>query len=71
MDDKFVCIKVLTSQKLADRACTALEEAGIPVMLQHLEVEEGELRALGFRVFTPTRCVQSASRIVERFQAAA
>jgi hypothetical protein len=71
MEDKFVCIKVITSQKVADKACTALEEAGIPVMLQHLELQEGDLKALGFRVFTPSRCVQNASKIVDRFHAAA
>lgn len=74
MDDRFLCIKVITDQSIADKACNALEEAGIPVILEHLEVGDGDVRALGYRLLTPSTCVQHALKIVglqgkgDRFQ---
>lgn len=62
--DHYVLLTRITEQPLANRACAMLEDAGIPVMLEHVEVTTGETRASSYRVFVPSQHTQSAQRLV-------
>lgn len=61
--EQFVVVITTTDQPLADRACAALEDAGIPVMLEHVEIHENNFRASGYRLMVPSQFVQSAQRL--------
>lgn len=64
--EKFEVLTTTTEQKLANQTCEALEEAGIPVMLEHREIVEGPGRACGFRVLVPSDCMQAAQMLARR-----
>ena len=70
MTERFVSIKVLSDSASADRTCSILEEAGIPVLIQHLEIEEGTLKASGYRVLAPAHCAQTAMKLLNVRQTA-
>jgi hypothetical protein len=54
-----------TEARIADASCEALEDAGIPVMIEHVDVlEEGE-RAPGFRLLVPSEHSQEALRLAQ------
>ena len=62
--ERFVVLTTLTDQSLANRACSLLESAGIPVMLEHVEIFGDDMRAIGYRLMAPARMSQSAMRLV-------
>ena len=71
MDERYVSITVFSDPVAADQACSVLEEAGMPVLIQHLEVQDGNIRASGYRVLAPANCVQTAMRLLNLRRAAA
>ena len=64
--DRFVVLITTTDQPLAERYCAALEEADIPVMLEHVEIHDGTLRASGYRLMVPAQFSTAAHRIADR-----
>jgi|GEM_PF-1845978 len=64
--DRFVVLVTTTDQPLAERCCAALEEADIPVMLEHVEIHDGTLRASGYRLMVPAQLSTAAHRIADR-----
>ncbi len=64
MDERYVSITVFSDPVAADQACSVLEEAGLPVLIQHLEVEGGELKASGYRVLAPANYAQTAMKLL-------
>ena len=64
MDERYVSITVISDPVAADQACSILEEAGMPVLIQHLEVEEDGMRASCYRVMAPLSCAQTAMKLL-------
>ena len=62
-EDYFVVLTSISEQQLATKTCEALEEAGIPVLLEHREIVDGPRKATGYRVFVPAQFRQSAMRL--------
>ncbi len=65
--DHYVLLTRISEQPVANRACASLEDAGIPVMLEHVEVTSGGTRASNFRLFVPDQHVQAAQKLVSNF----
>jgi hypothetical protein len=63
--EKFQILTTTTEQSLANKTCAVLEEAGIPVMLEHVEMAEGRSRVSGFRVLVPIQHTQTAMRLAD------
>ena len=63
--DKFLVLTTTTEQRLANRACELLEDSGIPVMLEHIEIMDGNTRAHGYRLLVPAQFSQTALRLVD------
>lgn len=64
-DDHYILLTRISEQPLANKACAALENAGIPVMLEHVEVKSGATRASSYRLFVPSQFTQTAQRVVD------
>jgi len=62
--DQFLIIATLTHHMIANRTCEALEDAGIPVMLEHVEIEEDGNSTTGYRVLVPSQYSSAATRLV-------
>jgi len=63
--DQFVVLTTVPDHILADNACTVLEEAGVPVLLEHVEIVRGKERVSGVRVLVPATAVQRASVLLD------
>ena len=68
--DHFVELTMTTEVSLASQTCAALEEAGIPVMLEHRDIEEGSAHYSGFRLLVPMDYSQSARGVANAASAA-
>jgi hypothetical protein len=69
MEDRFLVLTTTFEQALADKTCAALEDAGIPVILEHVQISEregakGGYKASGYRVLVPAPHTQTAMRLV-------
>jgi hypothetical protein len=64
--ERFVVIQTVTECQLAQKLCAALEESEIPVMLEHVELNEEGLRATGYRVLVPFSLSQRANVVTNR-----
>jgi hypothetical protein len=62
--DQFLIIATLNHHMIANRTCAALEDAGIPVMLEHVEIEEDGISSTGYRVLVPSQHSSAATRLV-------
>lgn len=62
--DHFLMLTTTTSRNKADRLCDRLEDAGIPVILEHIEVRDGALRAIGYRLLVPARNTAVALKLL-------
>ncbi|MCB0310473.1 MAG: hypothetical protein KDD42_04525 [Bdellovibrionales bacterium] len=63
--DRFVVITTTSEQVLANKTCQAIEDAGIPVMLDHRQIGSGQRFASGFRVLVPSQHSQTAQRLAQ------
>lgn len=68
MDDRFLVLTTTFEHGLADRTCAVLEEAGIPVILEHIQVADRTpdnvpYKASGYRVLVPAPHTQTALRL--------
>ena len=69
MDDRFLVLTTTFEQALADKTCAVLEDAGIPVILEHVQISDRDVRdtpytASGYRVLVPAPMTQTAMRLV-------
>ena len=62
--DNYLVLTTTTEQPLANRACEALEDAGIPLMLEHIHVKSGNKRAPGYRLLVPSSFSQRAQKLI-------
>jgi len=60
----YVVVSTTAEHRLADKTCQALEDAGIPVVLEHREVVLGARRAQNYRVLVPSEHSQMALKLV-------
>lgn len=67
--EEFVVLTTITDQHEANKTCNALESAGIPVLTEHVEITEGNLRATGFRLLIPIQHAQAARKITRHASA--
>ncbi len=63
--ERFLILSTIKEQSLANRACAALENAGIPVMIEHVELRENGEKSQGFRLLVPSQYTQTAKRIYD------
>ena len=63
--DRYQVLTTTTKQPFVNRASEALERAGIPLMVEHVEVNEDGGSAIGFRVLVPDQYTQSAMRLID------
>lgn len=66
MDDRFLVLTTTVEQALADKTCAVLEDAGIPVILEHVKISDRDasFKASGYRVLVPAPMTQTALRLV-------
>lgn len=60
----YLPISTLSDSVVADATCEMLESAGIPVMLEHVEIIHGNLRSPGYRVLVPEQFATRADLLV-------
>lgn len=58
--DQYLPISILTTRADANKACETLEDAGIPIMLQFVQVEEGAEKMIAYRLFVPLEFRQAS-----------
>jgi len=66
--ERFLIIKTTTDQEFAQRACQALEGAEIPVLLQHVTIDELEVPVSAFRILVPSTKTQNALKVLSHGQ---
>lgn len=64
--DRFLVLTTTTERPFANKACALLEDAGIPVMMEHVEITQGNCRASGFKLLVPSQYTQTAMRLVDQ-----
>jgi hypothetical protein len=63
--ETFVIISTITNQETANQSCALLEDAGIAVMLEHLELSfDDGVTGRAFRLLVPQRDNMRAQRII-------
>ena len=63
--EQFLVLTTIKDRLLADRACSILEGAVIPVILEHVELFEAGQNASGFRVLVPATNVVQAKTLMK------
>ncbi len=63
--ERFVVLSTFFESEQANKACEALEAKGIPVLVDHMEVIDGNTRAYGYRVLVPAHYSQEAVRLTQ------
>ncbi|NDC36819.1 MAG: hypothetical protein EBZ48_02070 [Proteobacteria bacterium] len=71
MEERYLSICVLSDMHETDHACSSLERAGIPVIIQHLSVHDERERSnapqvSSYRLLVPMRYTQAAMSIIQR-----
>lgn len=61
--EKYIVLGSTTEIVLANRTCAALENANIPVMIEHAEAAPGSKKKVAFRILVPLHYAQAARRI--------
>ena len=69
--EKFLVLTTTTEQNFAAQTSETLENAGIPVMIEHVEILDGKDLAHGYRVMVPSQHSQSAMQLMARRDSAA
>lgn len=67
--EQFTSVATFTDQTLANHICANLEDSGIAVMLEHVQVQEDGAATAGYRLFVPTVLVQTAGWLIESVSA--
>lgn len=64
--EEFVVLAVNTRRSVMSRACEILEEQGVPVILEHVEVEDSHSghRTPGFRLMVPTKVRERSVKLL-------
>ena len=63
--EKFLVLTTITEQRVANHYCAVLEDAGIPVIIEHVEILDGSLCALGYRLLVPAEFTGAGMRILQ------
>lgn len=63
--EQFLVLTTITEGALANTICAALEDANIPVMLEHIALRDEGTGTAGFRIMVPSHFRESAMRIVD------
>jgi hypothetical protein len=63
--ERFLEVTVLTDRTTANRCCEALEDALIPLMLEHVAANENRRGTNGYRLLVPSQFTQRARRIAD------
>ncbi len=64
---QFFVLASFTDHIRADAVCGALEEMKIPVMMEHVEINEDRKHASMIRVMVPSEFIQRAAAIINNF----
>ena len=64
--EQFLILTTTDNRTLADAICQALEDAEIPLLLEHVEIRrDDDGPSAGFRILTPLHFRETAMRIVD------
>lgn len=66
--DKFLVITTISDKLQINQVCNLLEEAEIPMMLEHVEIVRGPIAANAVRVLVPAQNTNLALRLIEASQ---
>ena len=61
---KYEILTTITEQPFASQTSALLEEAGIPILVEHVDLGNGEYPIHGFRVLVPGEFSGSAQRLI-------
>ena len=61
---KYQILTTISEQPSATRASDLLEGAGIPIVVEHVDLGGGEYPIRGFRVLVPAEFSRSAQRLI-------
>lgn len=62
--EPYIVLTTVTDDSLANRLCTALEDAGISILMEHIDkIEDGE-KIQAYRLLAPPNIKQLATRII-------
>lgn len=63
-NEHFLALDLTCDEQMAHRKASVLENAGIPVLIEHIHIVEGSLQADGYRLMVPSKFVQNAKRLL-------
>jgi hypothetical protein len=63
--ERFLVLFTTTESRVADASCEALEDAGIPVMIEHVDVLDQGSKIAGFRLLVPSHHSQEALKVAK------
>ncbi len=63
--EQFAVLTTVTDFGLMDRISNSLEQAEIPVLLEHVEIIDGEDKARGIRIMVPTTLTVKAKECLK------
>ena len=66
--ERFLVLTTTTDERLAKSLINTLELNSIEVILEHVEISDGNIRAAGYRVLAPSQKAQTALNLVESVQ---
>ena len=62
--DKYVVLTTYGDHMVTNHLCNALESAGVPVLVEHLLIDEGTMQGSGFRILIPSHLIQTGYSIL-------
>ena len=71
-EEQFEPVLTTTEQMVISRACDLLEDMGLPVMIQHIDMISrsatgASLNEVGYRLLVHSSSIQHAGRVVDRY----
>ena len=63
--ESFIVLTTVSDQQLANKLCAALEQADVPLLVEHVElIDQGRSR-VGYRLLSPSSVRETAMSIVD------
>lgn len=60
----FLVLATFSNRQIANRTCEILEDAGIPILLEHVEYVDCDEREFGYRLLVPSDSTQNAMEYI-------
>lgn len=63
--ESFLILATVTDQALANKLSAALEDAKIPVIVEHIEIRDEDTVGVGYRILAPAQFRETAGRLID------